>query len=219
MFSPSFHSISYTACILHIYHKLYYLNLVFLTLVQQFKKWMHLQRIVVHFERLHTSTMENAKHKYLSRQATWEKVLKNLALSARILFIEFLSIIAGGRGSGPLILVTPNSFSAILVVKNIILRQRAAVYVSDGGLHGHSLIKARFPILLSVWHGGEGFRHGPRNKVWLGAAAVGLTVDGVQVLGDADAATIHQELRQEMALRSCEGIKASLTMGRLHKEK
>lgn len=34
---------------------------------------MHLQRIVVHFERLHTSTMENAKHKYLSRQAPWEK--------------------------------------------------------------------------------------------------------------------------------------------------
>lgn len=74
--------------------------------------------------------------------------------------------------------------------------------MSDGGLHGHSVIKARFPVLLSVRHGGDDFRHGPRKQVCLGAAAVGLAVDGVQVLGDADAAAIHQELRQEMALRS-----------------
>lgn len=103
--------------------------------------------------------------------------------------------------------------SVILVVKNIILRQRAAVDVSDGGFHGHSVLKAKFPVLPSVGHGRAGFRDWPGNQVCLGTEAVGLAVDAVHVLGDADAAAIHQELRQEVALRSCGGIKVSLTGG------
>lgn len=47
----------------------------------------------------------------------------------------------------------------------------------------------------------------------LGAEAIGLAVDVVQVLGDADAAAIHQELRQEVALCSWGGIKVSSTGG------
>lgn len=86
----------------------------------------------------------------------------------------------------------------ILVVKNIILRQRAAVYVSDGGLHGHGVLKAKVPVLPSVGRGRAGLRRRPRGQVGLGAEAVGVAVDAVEVLGDA--AAIHQELRQEVAL-------------------
>lgn len=94
----------------------------------------------------------------------------------------------------------PGDVSVILVVKNVVLRQRAAVYVSDGGLHGHSVLEARVPVELSVWHGQRGLRHRPGGRADIGGGAVGLAVDAVQVLGDADAASIHQELRQEAAL-------------------
>lgn len=93
----------------------------------------------------------------------------------------------------------PNA-SVILVVKNIILGQRAAVYVPDGGLHGHSVLEAKLPVRRRVGHERAGSRHRLREQVCLGAEAVGLAVDAVQMLREADAAGIHQELRQEVAL-------------------
>lgn len=107
----------------------------------------------------------------------------------------------------------------ILVVENIVLRQRAAVYVSDSGLHAHAIFKAKLPVLLSVRHGHHGLGHWPRDHERL-AAAVGLAVDAVQVLGDADATTVHQELRRQVALRSCGGGKKAvlLTLGHRNSE-
>lgn len=70
----------------------------------------------------------------------------------------------------------------------------------DSGPHGHSVLEVKLPVRPSVGHGRAGFRHRPRKQVRLGAEAVGLAVDAVQVLRDADAATIHQQRRQEVAL-------------------
>lgn len=72
--------------------------------------------------------------------------------------------------------------------------------MSDSGLRSNSVLKAKFPVVLSVGQGQAGFRHWPRNQVYLGPEAVGLAVDAVQVLREAEAAAIHQELRQEVAL-------------------
>lgn len=72
--------------------------------------------------------------------------------------------------------------------------------MSDGGLQGHRVLKTKFPVLPSVGHGRAGFRHWLKEQVCLVAEAVGLAMDAVQVLRDADAASIHQELRQKVAL-------------------
>lgn len=85
-----------------------------------------------------------------------------------------------------------------LVVKNIILRQRAAINVANGALSCGCSCSA---VLLA---GGNGVDsqlsgHMPRHP---GAAnAVRLAVEVVQVLGDAEAGSVQQELGQEVARR------------------
>lgn len=91
-----------------------------------------------------------------------------------------------------------------LVVENIILRQRAAVHVPDGGLgsRGASVLKGSVPVLLDVGHGGNGVDQWLRGRPDRPAAAVRLAVDAVQVLGNVDASSVQQELGQEVALSS-----------------
>lgn len=86
-------------------------------------------------------------------------------------------------------------FPSGLVVENIILRQRAAVHVADGALGGSGSA-----ILLA---GGNGVDHRLRRRLRRHPAAtsgaVRLAVEVVQVLGDAEACSVQQELGQEVA--------------------
>lgn len=75
--------------------------------------------------------------------------------------------------------------------------------MSDSSLcgAGASVLEGTVSVRLSVgWrgHGVDGWRG---DQVDRPGVAVGLGVDAVQVLGDADASTVQQELRQEVALR------------------
>lgn len=86
-------------------------------------------------------------------------------------------------------------FPSGLVVKNIILRQRAAVHVADGALGGGG---SGSGILLT---GGNRVDHRLRRRLRphpATAAAIRLTVEVVQVLGDAEAGSVQQELGQEV---------------------
>lgn len=92
-----------------------------------------------------------------------------------------------------------------LVVEHIILRQRAAVHVPDGGFgsRGASFLKGSVPVLLAVGHGGNGVDQWLRGRLGRpAAAAVRLAVDAVQVLGNVDASSVQQELGQEVTLSS-----------------
>lgn len=94
--------------------------------------------------------------------------------------------------------------SSGLVVENIILRQRAAVHVPDGGLssRGASVLEGSVPVLLAVGHGGNGVDQWLQGRLSRPAAAVGLAVDAVQVLGNVDSSSVQQELGQEVTLSS-----------------
>lgn len=64
-------------------------------------------------------------------------------------------------------------------------------------------------VLLSVGRRGNGVDHWLGDHVGHPVAAIGLSVEAVQVLGNVDASTIQQELRQEVALCSWGGITVS----------
>lgn len=86
--------------------------------------------------------------------------------------------------------VRPPASPSGLVVKNVILRQRAAVHVADGALSGSA-------VLLS---GGNGVdRQLSCRRPAVAAGAVRLAVEVVQVLGDTEAGSVQQELGQEVA--------------------
>lgn len=85
-----------------------------------------------------------------------------------------------------------------LVVENIVLRQRAAVHMADV-----TLGTGTGAVLLA---GGNGVDHGRRrrrnhlrHRLAAAAPTVGLPVEIVEVLGDAEACGVQQELRQEVA--------------------
>lgn len=90
-----------------------------------------------------------------------------------------------------------------LVVKNVVLRQRAAVDVADGGFrHRHApVLKGTIGVPLSAESWGKR-RVGQRWAKQAGciAVAVSLGVNAVQVLGHADASSVQQILAQEVAL-------------------
>lgn len=86
-----------------------------------------------------------------------------------------------------------------LVVKNIILRQRAAVHVADGAHGGGGGGDSDSAILLA---GGNGVDHrlsGRLRRRPAAADAIRLAVEVVQVLGDAEAGSVKQKLGQEVA--------------------
>lgn len=65
-----------------------------------------------------------------------------------------------------------------------------------------SVLKGMISLLLSVGRRGNGVDRWRRDQVGRPVVTISLGVDAVQVLGNADASTIQQELRQEVALCS-----------------
>lgn len=72
-----------------------------------------------------------------------------------------------------------------------------------------SVLKGMISVLLSVGRRGNGVDHRLGDHVGHPVAAIGLSVEAVQVLGNIDASTIQQELSQEVALCSWGGITVS----------
>lgn len=72
--------------------------------------------------------------------------------------------------------------------------------MSDRSLRGVSVLQGAISVLLGVGCLGIGVDHLRREQVGCPAVAVRLGVDAVQVLGDAEASTVQQELGQEVTL-------------------
>lgn len=74
--------------------------------------------------------------------------------------------------------------------------------MSDSSLCSHiaSVLKGTISLQLSVGHLGNGVNRLRGDQADHPAVAVRLGVDAVQVLGNSDASTVQQELRQEVAL-------------------
>jgi len=86
--------------------------------------------------------------------------------------------------------------AGLLVVKNVVLGERAAVSVSYGRLEGTASV---LPAAVCRREDGADRRTG---RVGRPAVAVHLGVDAVQVLRNADAPPVQQELGQEVILCS-----------------
>ena len=72
--------------------------------------------------------------------------------------------------------------------------------MSDRSLCSVSVLQGALSVLLGVGCQGIGANHLRLEQVGCPAVAVYLGVDAVQVLGNADASTVQQELGQEVAL-------------------
>lgn len=64
------------------------------------------------------------------------------------------------------------------------------------------VLEGMISLLLSVGRRGNGVNHWWREQVGHPVVAISLGMDAVQVLGNTDASTVQQKLRQEVTLCS-----------------
>lgn len=105
----------------------------------------------------------------------------------------------------------PPRSPASLVIKNIILGQRAAVYVSHSSLRGRSasVLEGTTSVPLGAGRGGNAVGHRRTDQVGRPVFTIRLCVDAVQVVRNAEAAAIQQELGQEVVLCSWGGTRGA----------